>query len=295
MPQPKSSTRNSTIWQLISIGSLAVLFCFMLPAGANAAPPSPAGAETCAECHADETDAWQNSPHAQVVAAEEDTLGATCEDCHGPYVEDHPKAGVMQLTVDSAVCEDCHTGTFQQWEDSIHAQNGVQCIGCHLSHSQEFRVSDDRLCASCHRDRLNTVHGRSDVSCIDCHLSSTATEEIAFISAGGNGEASKAGASVHSIPAASHDFTGVVAKDCVGCHGEDVHQQDASQASVLRTPECEPCEPEIIAKLENVEQTNKSLMTITPASLGLGMGIGGMLGVIFMLVIGYISQGMIKK
>ena len=83
-----------------------------------------------------------------------------------------------------------------------------------------------------------------------------------------------------------------MAKDCVGCHGEDVHQQDVSQASTLDGPDCGP---EIIAKLENVEQTNKSLMTITPASLGLGMGIGGMLGVIFMLVIGYISQGMIKK
>jgi hypothetical protein len=266
------------------ISGLVVLLCFLLPGAVNAAPPAPAGAETCAECHVEETEAWQDSAHAH---APEGIHGATCEDCHGAYVEDHPEAGLMQLTMDSSVCEDCHTGTFAEWEDSIHAQNDVQCIGCHLSHSQEFRVSDDRLCASCHRDRLNTVHGRSNVSCIDCHLSSTS--EVSFVSAG---ETNQAGESVHSIPAASHDFTGVVAKDCVGCHGEDVHQQDAGQASPLGTLECEP---EIIAKLENAEQTNRSLMTITPASLGLGMGIGGMLGVITMLVIGYISQGMKKQ
>jgi formate-dependent nitrite reductase cytochrome c552 subunit len=258
----------------------------MLPGGVEAAPPAPAGAEACVECHVEETEAWQDSVHAHAVQGKH---GATCEDCHGPYVEDHPEAGLMQLTMDSSVCEDCHASTFHEWEDSIHAQNGVQCIGCHLSHSQEFRVSDDRLCASCHRDRLNTVHGSSDVSCIDCHLSSASATNVSFVS---GGESGQAGESVHSIQAASHDFTGVVAKDCVGCHGEDVHQQNVSQASPLGTLECEP---EIIAKLENAEQTNRSLMTITPASLGLGMGIGGMLGVITMLVIGYISQGMKKQ
>lgn len=189
----------------------------------------------------------------------------------------------MQLSVDSSVCEDCHANTFRQWQDSIHAQNGVQCIGCHQSHSQELRVSDDGLCASCHRDHLGTVHGRSDVSCIDCHLSSTSVQELAFVSAG---EASV------TVPAASHDFTRVLSTDCVGCHGEDVHQQDVSRVSTLESP---ACGPELIAKLENAQRTNRSLMTITPVSLGLGMGIGGMLGIIFMLVIGYINQGMRKR
>jgi len=216
-------------------------------------------------------------------------LGATCEDCHGAYVEDHPEAGVMQLTIDSSACEDCHIGTFAQWEDSIHAQNGVQCIGCHLSHSEEFRVSDDQLCASCHRDWLNTIHGRSDVSCIDCHLSSTAPVEVAFVSAGRSDRVSDG---VHSISAASHDFTGVVAKDCVGCHGEDVHQQSVARVNNLEGPDCAPG---IIAKLKSTEQTNKSLMIMTPVSLGLGMGIGAMLGVVLVLVFCYIKQGMIKK
>jgi formate-dependent nitrite reductase cytochrome c552 subunit len=76
----------------------------------------------------------------------------TFEDCHGPYVEDHPKTGTMQLTVDSAICETCHTTTFDQWAGSLHAQSGVQCIGCHLSHSQTFRLTDEALCGTCPHD-----------------------------------------------------------------------------------------------------------------------------------------------
>ena len=217
-------------------------------------------------------------------------MGATCEDCHGPYVEDHPEAGVMQLTIDSSACKKCHASTFKQWQESIHAQNGVQCIGCHLSHSQSFRVSDDKLCASCHRERLDTAHGQADVSCIDCHLSPTNShQEVSLVSSrGGEGET--------SIPAPDHDFTAVMSKDCVNCHGQEVHREDLQVANVrsVSNVSCEP-EPELIAKLENAEQTNQSLMTMTPVSLGLGIGIGGMLGVIFMLVIGYINQGITKQ
>ena len=62
--------------------------------------------------------------------------------------------------------------------------------------------------------------------------------------------------------------------------------------SNLERPDCEPA---IIAKLETTEQTNKSLMTMAPVSLGLGIGIGGMLGIVFVLVLCYINQGMIKN
>lgn len=286
MAKTKSAVWNRAGWLLIFIISLVVLVGLILPAGANAAPPAPAGAEKCAECHSEETDAWHDSPHAHTVDQASGGLGAACEDCHGAYVEDHPEAGMMQLTVDSSVCQDCHTSTFQQWETSIHAKSGVQCIGCHLSHSQEFRVSDDRLCAACHRERLDTAHGQSGVSCIDCHLSSTNAHEITPVSTR---------AEETEIPSPSHDFTAVLSKDCVSCHGHEVHREKTRQVSNVWSPDTPACEPELIAKLENAEQTNKSLMTITPLSLGLGMGVGGMLGIIFMLALGYISQGMMKK
>ena len=286
MPLTRSSIRHSAIGSLILISGLAVLLCFVLPGGAEAAPPAPAGAEKCAECHTEETEAWHDSPHAQTIDAEGDIHGATCEDCHGSYVADHPDEGLMQLTVDSSPCQKCHSRTYQEWEGTIHAKNGVQCIGCHLSHSQHFRVSDDRLCESCHRERLDTAHGQSGVSCIDCHLSSTNAHEVGYI----NSENSSA-----KIPEPSHDFTAVVSADCVNCHGHEVHQENLARVSNIQPAGTPGCQPELIAKLESAEQTNKSLMTITPASLGLGLGIGGMLGVIAMLVFGYICQGMKKQ
>jgi hypothetical protein len=53
--------------------------------------------------------------------------------------------------------------------------------------------------------------------------------------------------------------------------------------------------PELVAELEAAEQTNQSLRVMTLVSLGLGIGIGGMMGIVFMLVIGYVAQGRAKQ
>ena len=78
---------------------LLVALCW--PAAALAAPPVASGADQCLDCHENETAAWLDSPHAGAAAAGE--IAATCEGCHGPYVEDHPQAGIMKLTLDSSV------------------------------------------------------------------------------------------------------------------------------------------------------------------------------------------------
>ena len=275
------------IGQLILIGCLTVLFCLVLPAAALAGPPAPAGAEACAECHEAKTEAWQNSPHAK-ASNTNGVIGATCEDCHGAYIEGHPEEGVMRLTVDSSVCEDCHMNTFKQWKGSIHSQAGVQCIGCHMSHSQEFRLTDEVLCASCHRDRLevstHTARGvASAASCTDCHLSSaTVTSDIAMTSANLD----------CGVLAPSHDFTGVSSRDCVSCHGSDVHTMFPGTEQVIDTQLLAMADrvPELATKLETTEQTSKTLRIMVPISLGIGLGIGGMLGIAFMLVVGYINQ-----
>jgi hypothetical protein len=284
-------TPNSrTIRRLVWISGLFVLLCFALPPQILADSPDAVGAEKCTECHAEETEAWQTSPHAGSVGDEAGTPAVACEDCHGAYVPDHPKAGIMQLTVDSSACKTCHTSTFAQWQDSIHARAGVQCIGCHLSHSQEFRLSDEELCASCHRDRLGTNHAQTGISCIECHLSSGAdTHQIG---------AAGAAESVTGVPAASHDFTGVLSADCINCHGDEVHSEDSiarvsnTWAAGQPTPECEPT---VLEKLRITEQTNRSLQTLAPISLGLGLGIGTLLGIIVMLVVGYMIQGRAQK
>ncbi|HEX9926148.1 MAG TPA: multiheme c-type cytochrome [Anaerolineae bacterium] len=164
--------------RLISIASLALLLGLGLPSLTLADPPQPAGVDKCAKCHEDETEAWQNSVHAKSVTVDDGLPGATCEVCHGQYTSDHPKNDPMTLTVDSSICADCHASTFAQWEDSRHAQAGVQCIGCHMSHSQALRLTDEALCAACHhdqtRDDFHAAHTIAEATCTDCHLS-TAT------------------------------------------------------------------------------------------------------------------------
>jgi hypothetical protein len=96
------------------------------------------------------------------------------------------------------------------------------------------------------------------------------------------------------IAAASHDFTSVMTQDCLNCHGQEVHQEDTPEALAVASLNEPDCDETLAAKLDQVKQTNQSLSTLAPVSLGLGMGIGGMLGVIFMLVIGYINQRVTK-
>jgi ABC-type transport system involved in cytochrome c biogenesis permease subunit len=43
-------------------------------------------------------------------------------------------------------------------------------------------------------------------------------------------------------------------------------------------------------ELEDARRTNRSLQTVSVVSLGFGLGTGGVLGAIFVLVVGYVSQ-----
>jgi hypothetical protein len=67
--------------------------------------------------------------------------------------------------------------------------------------------------------------------------------------------------------------------------------QAASLASA--TTANRPPEPVTTAKPQ--EQTTQTLQIMPFITLGLGMGIGGVLGIVFMLTIGYISHGRAKK
>jgi hypothetical protein len=281
-PLLEESMPNSKIISHLAMSALWFVLggclIFLQPgiALAQSSSPTEESAEKCTKCHTDETKAWADSPHAKAA-----TGAVTCESCHGPYVEDHPKDGIMQLGVDSASCQKCHTETYEQWQDSAHGRANVQCIGCHLSHSQEFRLSDKALCAACHRERLDTAHGQADISCVDCHRSPMNVHELESVSAS---EASL------GVPAASHDFTTVPSRNCASCHDQVAHREDIAPVSTVRSLTAGECQPELIAKLEATQRTNKSLQTMTPISLGFGMGIGGTLGIIFMLILGYINQ-----
>ena len=324
--------RSSTTKKL-SIAFLVVLLGLSLPMTVFAGPPEPGyqGPEKCAECHSAETEAWQGSPHAQAMSDIDESVqlacseemdivecscltchttdfnptestyvyeGVSCEACHGPYVEGHPKDGVMHLDVDSSVCSDCHVDTYAEWQDSLHAQAGVQCIGCHLSHSQDFRLTDEALCGTCHRDQLedfaHTSHQSSEVGCTDCHLPSAHANETEALLASADQSIG------HSMAPPSHSFTVVSSQACVGCHGQTIHEvvpgdELTTQTANVRLLAMADRVPELAAQLKATEQANKSLRVMTLVSLGLGLGIGGMLGIIFMLVVGYVAQGRTKR
>ncbi|GAB4540460.1 MAG: hypothetical protein Kow0063_30260 [Anaerolineae bacterium] len=328
-------SRAGAARRLFPVIVLIVLSGLLLPATALAEPPEPGyqGPEKCAECHSAETEAWQDSPHAQAmkdvdesvllacnggagvakcsclachttdfnpVARTYEYAGVSCEACHGPYVEGHPRDGVMRMDVDSSICRDCHVTTYEQWQSSPHAQADVQCIGCHLSHSQDFRLTDEALCGACHRDQLkdfaHTAHESAQVGCTDCHLSSTPAHSTEALATEALASADLSVGPPTSLP--SHSFSAVSSQACVNCHGQTIHKvpprDPGTQATTLRLLAMADRAPELAAQLESAEQANKTLRVMTLVSLGLGMGIGGMMGIVFMLAVGYVLQGRAK-
>ena len=205
-------------WQLVLLCGLIALLQLIAPTQTLAESPEDAVAEKCIKCHKDEVEAWLDSPHAEATGNNQ--TAATCEGCHGPYKRGHDEAGNMKLVVDSSLCKECHTTTYEQWQNTTHADAGVSCMGCHKSHSLQSRLTDSDHCGSCHTERRQdfgmSAHGLAEVACIDCHLSSneTTAENVAFISSG----------TEQTVSTPSHDFTSVSAEDCIKCHTQDAHQ-----------------------------------------------------------------------
>lgn len=283
MSKPTTAiSSHRAIKPLLCSVCLFLLLAINLPMTALAAPPAPPGAEKCIGCHPAETASWQDSSHAKAILDDKSLSGVTCESCHGVYVVGHPEEGLQQLTVNSIVCEDCHINTFEEWKHSTHAKAGVQCIGCHLSHSQEFRLDEEALCHSCHRQQYRfystTPHSDAGLTCADCHFPAEPVSAMAFSNA-----------------------------ECATCHEGTVHQTLGTlhQASTvpMSSGNIQPvvdsnfapeqravAETEIAARTDELSESSKSLIY-----LGMGTGIGGMLGILFMQLIGYISMGRVKK
>lgn len=297
-------------------GCLAALLVLGLPLTAQAAPlgQEPVEPEPCAGCHREEAATWQDSPHAHALLALDQTrqvvctdptvsteyecgcldchstdydpaartyahAGVSCEACHGDYVAGHPQEGTMRLAVDASVCAGCHATTYEQWQGTAHAQANVQCTSCHVAHSQETRLGDDELCASCHQDRDN-VHHAMGVSCTDCHISPPPTDNTFTVSLRGDNRAP------------DHRF-GLVAESCAGCHSQSIHESPESTASQdirAQLVAMQARTRELARSLEETKRVNDSLKTMSVVSLGFGLGVGGMVGIIAALVVGYIIQ-----
>ncbi|MCE7979906.1 MAG: hypothetical protein DYG89_01830 [Caldilinea sp. CFX5] len=271
---------------LLLLGLLLGLALLLWPTPAQGQTLLPDADQPCADCHETENAAWQASPHAIQHDPTTGAGGATCTACHGAYVEDHPRTGVMTLAVDSTVCADCHRETFAQWQGTVHAEAKVECTSCHLSHSQTLRLTDEALCVACHKepvgDRFHLAHWVSQVPCTGCHLTPGATTAVA----GSDPALALSVSLATSSVAPSHDFVLVAAQECLDCHRTDVTNvswltnDDKAQAQLLdKTQQAATLSTQLQAAKSQV----RTLGVLTPVVLGVGISFGGFVGIVFML------------
>jgi predicted CXXCH cytochrome family protein len=187
----------------------------------------------------------------------------------------------MTLDIDSSICNECHDETAAQWQGTMHAQANVQCIGCHKAHSQTLRLTDDELCVTCHKepvqDEFHSAHWDGAVSCVECHMAAP-------------------GAPAGSDPALAapvHDFVHVSAQQCLDCHKEDVVSsapRPAAAQLAVASPKLAESTTLLAASLDTATQRNQFLLLLGPVLLGVGVGGGGILGIVFMLVAGRLES-----
>lgn len=239
-------------------------------------------------CHSAESESWQHSPHSQVTLPGDDQQTLTCESCHGQYERGHPDSDLMSLSVDSSVCTECHVETHDQWEGSKHAEEGVQCIGCHLAHSQTLRLAEQELCTSCHRrspdDAFHISHKYSDVECALCHVFAASNTSV-NVSLDGDVSVLK------QTP--SHDFTAVSATGCIDCHAKQIRGEGvfvAEEKAITELMVVANRVPDLSAQLKAARDENSTLSLLTYVALGLGLGIGAVMGIIVVLFVGYVTR-----
>ncbi|MBK8048485.1 MAG: hypothetical protein IPK16_16025 [Anaerolineales bacterium] len=288
--QPRCNPRTmSGWWALAALFACAVLFLWATPVHAKAQIPDQPlteEEEKACSCHSEEKTMWEQSPHGGVGVDGQPI--AACATCHGDYVRGHPDEGMIPLDTDSSVCIDCHETTADQWQGTVHADAGIQCISCHASHSQDLRLADRQLCESCHResltDSLHTAHWLGDTPCISCHLAESAAP------------AGIASTDLTAVFAAerSHDFTSVSATRCLSCHTSEVtsisgngQQVAVRQQALFKAAEAVPV---LQSELAVAQDRNVALLWMNPMLLGVGISIGGVLGIVFMLAAARFSK-----
>jgi hypothetical protein len=238
-------------------------------------------------CHSPEKESWQMSPHGQLTADGQPV--ATCATCHGEYVEGHPEQGMIPLASDSSACTDCHEQTAAEWEGTVHAGAGIQCISCHLSHTQDLRVMSDQLCETCHRDSLqdplHTAHWLGETGCTNCHMADGTPHT------GQSVASSDPNAALQGVAPLGprHDFVSVSSAKCLDCHSKDVTVLNGPIQTdfVVRNNLMQTASqvPQLRAELASAQQVNRTLAIWQPVSLGTGVGIGGILGIVFVLAV----------
>jgi DmsE family decaheme c-type cytochrome len=193
----EASNRKHLTW--FSVPALAVFLAVAGPAvlqrgsAAEDAPKPERQSEICLQCHDGYDATLALSPHhLSKDALNGPEARVACTDCHigdSRHYEEDPETFPMSRP-DSAnavgeayICSTCHQNSHQQTmqEANVHAQNDVNCSGCHKIHGGKeaglLKAAQPELCMTCHPGVRGEMaqpfrHPVEDgvMTCTECHM-----------------------------------------------------------------------------------------------------------------------------
>ena len=175
--------------------------------GSAARAPLPAanqysekGADTCLECHDDESKVYSASAIFKTKHGMRGDKRAPfgpgnlqCEACHGPgalhartkkadAINGFRADGKATLEQRNQTCMSCHAGSSRTgWHAGAHERSNVACTDCHKVHQTHgdpalSKVSETEVCLACHKAQRADFHKPSShpvrqglMSCSGCH------------------------------------------------------------------------------------------------------------------------------
>lgn len=198
-------TPRSLISRLLLLAALVWPAWAFAQAAAPNLPPlgaySEKGADTCLECHDDETATYSGSAlfkgkhaHRRDARAPFGPGGLQCESCHGPGARHSAKGSNKKATINSlkadsdrpvaernGQCLSCHQNSSRTaWHAGAHDANKLACTDCHKMHVEKDAVlakaTEAEVCYRCHKTQRADFQKTSAhpvrqgrMACSDCH------------------------------------------------------------------------------------------------------------------------------
>jgi DmsE family decaheme c-type cytochrome len=168
------------------------------------------GADSCLECHDDETAAYSAAAIFKTKHAHRGDKrspfgagGLQCEACHGPGANHSAKGSKKSLTINTfkadsflsleqrnQACLGCHEGTSRTgWHAGAHERGKVACTDCHKIHQEHgdpvlAKASEAQVCLACHKAQRADFRKPSShpvhqglMSCSGCHSAHGSTAQ----------------------------------------------------------------------------------------------------------------------
>lgn len=262
------ATEGRRLGRLLAL--LAVLATFTAsPVTAADDPPeySKEGADTCFQCHDDQTVlAVFRTKHA-VPGNPDSPFGPgqlQCEACHGPggqhagrvrrgeerppMIQFGPDA-VTPVETQNGQCMNCHLAdTGFAWHGSSHDDNTVACADCHTVHIERdpvlARATQSEVCFDCHQQQRTEsfkpyAHPvrQGKMACTDCHNTHGETTDRLLARSDVNSTCYDCHAELRGPYLWEH---APVAEDCANCHNP--HGSNQPGMLTMRAPMlCQSC------------------------------------------------------